>query len=186
MSSSPGLPFHTVAQTAFPSQRRQKRREAFLASVRPQTELSSDCLCTESNPTPPIMWLGLPVSLDMLYKYVVGKGNPHGADLGRDKVLIPGPALDLLRERLNTKRIYHVKPLIPYTKEMDRAIVFKCNLWRSARNPQTDEDKQMADMLRIELGLAPDHPCVWHFSIQTYERFSAVRPTALALLICNC
>lgn len=53
------------------------------------------------------MWPGFQaVSIDMLYKYGSENGNPNGADLGPHKVLMAYPAIKVLLEKFDTKRIF--------------------------------------------------------------------------------
>lgn len=73
------------------------------------------------------------------------------------------PALNLLREKLKTKLLNDVFPLQSYSNELDQPVSFKCSLSPSARHPDIEADAWMADMLRKELDLPADRPCLWHF-----------------------
>lgn len=85
------------------------------------------------------------------------------------------PAIKLLREACGTELICDLRPLYPYSQKLNRIIAFKSNSWPSARHSDTEADKQMADMLRNELNLPADRPCLWHFDNATADRALTVR-----------
>lgn len=108
------------------------------------------------------------------------RGNPGDLDLDEDERLMIRPAINLLREALKTEFIHDVLPLHSYSEELDRLVTFKCSLSRSARHPDIEADEKMADMLRKELDLPADRPCLWHFDNETANiTFAVCLPISL-------
>lgn len=157
------------------SQERKNRHETFLAKLSPHPTLRPECIRTKSTPDPPRLWYGLALSPDTYRDYVVKKGNPDGLDLTCDSLLMTHPAMDLLREACKTELICDLRPLYPYSEELNRVVCLKSNSWASARHTPTEEDKKLADMLRKELDLPADHPCLWYFDYATADRAFTVR-----------
>lgn len=157
------------------SQERKKIQDAYVAKLYPHPVLRPECLRTQSNPDPPTLWYGFPVNPEIYHGYIVKKGNPDGLDVNEDAHLLVMPALKILWEVFKTKRICDVLPLCPYSDELYRMIGFKCSLWPSSHNPITKADERMAAMLREELGLPKDRPCLWHFAYATADKAVAVR-----------
>lgn len=157
------------------SQERKEQHAAYVAKFYPHPVLRPECLRAQSTPDPPTLWYGFPINPDTYRDYIVKKGNPDGLDVDRDTHFMILPALEILREVLKTKRICDVLPLCPYSDELSRAIVFKCSLWPSAQHPITKADERMAAMIRKELGLPENRPCLWHFANGTADKAIAVR-----------